>query len=304
MSRWLRPIVIAAAALAVVPATALSYSEKGGDRDRNGKSHHGKKGHRGEDTARYILPPGNFGGLPTNAELDRPAAALRRAHAAARQRHRGATSTGCSCRRTSSPSARPGRSRRAGPGCGSSTTATASRTCMARLAPTWPSARAGRPPATAACCYGSVADRRGPRWPTCRTSTPSASITSGQSFVPSPQAEALVTRQRKLLVKTYGAKGRQIIGRRPGLRRGRQRLLEGQQHRRAAVHRERRDRGDRLHRVDLRRRGRRRGEQRAICWPGCRQGWAGARHKAWKDVMLANDPEAPTTIKRRFATGR
>ena len=83
MSRWLRPIVIAAAALAVVPATALSDSKKGGDRDRNGKSHygkshHGKKGHGSgkEDTARYILPPGNFGGMPDQLRLDRPASAL------------------------------------------------------------------------------------------------------------------------------------------------------------------------------------------------------------------------------------
>ena len=36
------------------------------------------------DTAKYILPPGNFGGLPTTHELARPAAALRRADAAAR----------------------------------------------------------------------------------------------------------------------------------------------------------------------------------------------------------------------------
>ena len=36
-------------------------------------------------------------------------------------------------------------------------------------------------------------------------------LTSGQSFVPSPQTEPLVTRQRKLLVKTYGDKGREIL---------------------------------------------------------------------------------------------
>ena len=60
MSRWLRPIVVAAAALAVVPATALSYGKKDSD--------YGKKGYGKEDTARYILPPGNFGGLPTNAD--------------------------------------------------------------------------------------------------------------------------------------------------------------------------------------------------------------------------------------------
>ena len=36
-------------------------------------------------------------------------------------------------------------------------------------------------------------------------------VTSGQSFVPEPAAEALVTAQKDLLVKTYGDKGRQII---------------------------------------------------------------------------------------------
>src|SRR6185369_5745980 len=36
-------------------------------------------------------------------------------------------------------------------------------------------------------------------------------VTSGQSFTPSAAAEALVTKQKDLLVRTYGAKGREII---------------------------------------------------------------------------------------------
>ncbi len=36
-------------------------------------------------------------------------------------------------------------------------------------------------------------------------------VTSGQSFVPSAATEALVTDQQQLLVKTYGAKGQEII---------------------------------------------------------------------------------------------
>ena len=36
-------------------------------------------------------------------------------------------------------------------------------------------------------------------------------VTSGQSFVPSAETEALVTQQQKLLVDTYGDKGRQIL---------------------------------------------------------------------------------------------
>src|SRR3954454_24553355 len=36
-------------------------------------------------------------------------------------------------------------------------------------------------------------------------------VTGAQSFVPSPEAEALVTAQKDLLVKTYGDKGREIL---------------------------------------------------------------------------------------------
>ena len=36
-------------------------------------------------------------------------------------------------------------------------------------------------------------------------------VTSGQSFVPSAATEALVTDQQQLLVKTYGAKGQEIL---------------------------------------------------------------------------------------------
>ena len=56
-------------------------------------------------------------GCPTTDELDRPAPALRRADAAARQRHRRGHRPATSCPRTSRRSARPTRSRPAGPGC-------------------------------------------------------------------------------------------------------------------------------------------------------------------------------------------
>ena len=107
MSRWLRPIVVAAAALAVLPATAMSYSKK--DRDRNGD---GK-----EDTARYILPPGNYGGLPTNSDsLDQ--LPLYDSLTPLRGNVTEADIETSSCRRTSSPSARPVRSRPGGRACG------------------------------------------------------------------------------------------------------------------------------------------------------------------------------------------
>ena len=41
-----------------------------------------------EDRAYYVLPPGNYGGLPDHRRVARPAPAVRRAHAAARRRHR------------------------------------------------------------------------------------------------------------------------------------------------------------------------------------------------------------------------
>ena len=39
---------------------------------------HRTPGPRPPDRAHYILPPGNYGGLPTTDELARPAPALRR----------------------------------------------------------------------------------------------------------------------------------------------------------------------------------------------------------------------------------
>ena len=193
--------------------------------------------------------------------LARPAPAVRRAHAAARERHRAATSTTSSCPRTSRRSAqtreeqtgRPGLTliyddygvphvygkTRADVAFGAGWTTARDRGLLIQL---------GRGPARVA-----VADVPG--------INAFGLVTSAQSFVPSPEAEALVTTQKDLLVKTYGDKGRQILARRPGLRRRRQRLLEGQQHQPAAGHGQRRDRRDRLHRLDLRSRRRRRGDQ-------------------------------------------
>ena len=162
------------------------------------------------DTQRYILPPGNFGGLPTTTNsLDQ--LPLYDGLTPLRGNITTADINSPSCRRTSRRSARRTRRTRAGPGCGWSTTRTASRTCTARRARTWPSAPAGPRRATAGCCSRSAAARPAWRSPTCPASTPSAWSRAAESFVPSPQAEALVTKQRKLLVKTYGAKGRQII---------------------------------------------------------------------------------------------
>jgi acyl-homoserine lactone acylase PvdQ len=125
-------------------------------------------------------------------------------------------------------------------------------------------------------------------------------VTSGQAFTPSPEAEALVTQQAQLLVDTYGAKGQQILS-------DAQAYADGINAYWAANN---------------------------IVQPpatvndviavtafigsifGAGGGGEAANsnllakleqslgvdkgHQAWVDVMLADDPEAPTTIKRKF----
>jgi acyl-homoserine lactone acylase PvdQ len=128
-------------------------------------------------------------------------------------------------------------------------------------------------------------------------------LTSGQSFIPSPETEALVTRQRRLLVETYGKKGRQI------LRDARAYVAGGNAYARAAN-------------LDIEPLtvndviavtafigsifgaggG---GEARnADLLAKLQRGIGRVRgYRAWDDVMLADDPEAPTTIARRFPYG-
>jgi acyl-homoserine lactone acylase PvdQ len=129
-------------------------------------------------------------------------------------------------------------------------------------------------------------------------------VTSAKPFVPSKQAEALVTKQKRLLVKTYGAKGRQIIADAKAYAAGvnaYQASIGAPLNPPANVN----DviavtafigsifgagGGAEASNSDLlahlqRSLGRVRG------------------YKAWDDVMLADDPEAPTTIKKRFNYG-
>jgi acyl-homoserine lactone acylase PvdQ len=128
-------------------------------------------------------------------------------------------------------------------------------------------------------------------------------VTSGQSFEPSAATEALVTKQRKLMVKEYGEKGREII-------RDARAYAAGVNAYRAA------------HGID---------EEpatvndifAATAFIGSifgaggggeaansnlladLQGQLGTKqgHAAWEDVMLLDDEEAPTTINRRFDYG-
>jgi len=127
-------------------------------------------------------------------------------------------------------------------------------------------------------------------------------VTSGQSFAPSAQAEALVTRQKNLLVKEHGAKGRAIL-------RDAQQYIDGanayQRSRGAPANYTVNDviattafigsifgagGGGEASNSDLLAALRKR--------LGSKRGTG-----AWKDVMLADDPEAPTTIAKRFKYG-
>jgi acyl-homoserine lactone acylase PvdQ len=125
-------------------------------------------------------------------------------------------------------------------------------------------------------------------------------VTSGQSFVPSAATEALVTKQRQLLLDTYGAKGQQILDDAQAGADGVNAYwaAHGINQPPATVN----DviavtafigsifgsgGGGEASNADL---------------LAKLQGTLGPRrgHKAWDDVMLADDREAPTTIKKRF----
>ena len=281
MHRSLTSVALALAALLASPAVAA--------------------GARG-DTARYILPPGNFGGLPTSGNsFDQiplydaltplrgrvGAGDIRRLFlpenfAPIGQRHE---------EQTGRPGLRLiydqygiphvyGRTR-ADMAFGAGWTTARDRSLLVQL---------GRGPARVA-----VADVPG--------IDAFSLVTSGKSFVPSAETEALVTRQRKLLVKTYGDKGREILAD------ARAYVEGGNAYARA-------------HNLNI-------GPSTVndviavSAFIGSIFGVGGGgeasnadllaklRHRlgrvrgyeAWDDVMLANDPEAPTTIRRPFHYG-
>jgi acyl-homoserine lactone acylase PvdQ len=125
-------------------------------------------------------------------------------------------------------------------------------------------------------------------------------VTSAQTFVPSPQAEALVTKQRKLIVKRFGAKGRQIL-------RDAQAYADGLNAYAKATNDPQPPAtindviavtgfigsifgaggGGEASNSDL--------------LAKLQQGLGKVRgYRVWDDVMLAEDPEAPTTLRKRF----
>jgi acyl-homoserine lactone acylase PvdQ len=254
------------------------------------------------DTSRYILPPGNFGGLPTsNDSLDQlplyDALTPMRGNVTAADLDRlflpenfapiGQTHE----EQTGRPGLRLiydeygiphvyGRTR-ADVAFGAGWTTARDRSLLVQL---------GRGPARVA-----IADVPG--------IDAFSLVTSGQSFVPSPETEALVTRQRRLLVKTYGEKGREILA-------DAQAYVDG---------------GNayaRAHNLNISPStvndviavtafigsifgsGGGAEASNADLLARLRRGLGRVRgYKAWDDVMLANDPEAPTTINRRFRYG-
>jgi acyl-homoserine lactone acylase PvdQ len=290
MSHRLRLIVAAVVALAVSPAGVVAAAQGGAGHDSR------------EDTARYILPPGNYGGLPftvnstdqlplyagltplrdavTDADLDR--LFLPEDFQPIGQTHEEQTG-------------RPGLrliydsfgiphvygETRADVAFGAGWTTARDRGLLIQL---------GRGPARVAVADVPNVDAFG-------------LVTSGQSFVPSPEAEALVTRQRRLLVDTYGAEGRQILA-------DAQAYADGINAYWAA------------HNIDqppatvndviavtafigsIFGAGGGGEAANAELLSELRQSLGPSEgYQTWDDVMLADDPEAPTTIKKRFDYG-
>jgi acyl-homoserine lactone acylase PvdQ len=278
--RLVAPVVAVLAALAAAPAALAAPG----------------------DTARYILPPGNYGGLPTtvNSTDQLPlydALTPLRGNVTARDIDRlflpedfkpiGQTRE----EQTGRPGLRLiydqfgiphvyGRTR-ADVAFGAGWTTARDRALLLGL---------GRGPARAA-----VADVPG--------INAFGLVTSGRGFDPSTQAEALVTRQRELLATRYGAKGRQIIADAQAYADGINAYWKatGNTSRPATVN----DviavtafigsifgagGGGEAENADLLAKLRRDlGPVRGT--------------RAWDDVMLADDPEAPTTIRRPFRYG-
>lgn len=128
-------------------------------------------------------------------------------------------------------------------------------------------------------------------------------VTSAKTFVPSHQAEALVTRQKRVIVKHYGGKGRAIIH-------DAQLYVDG-----ANAYRKAHDiAGDPLTVNDVIATTAFIGSifgaggggeaQNSDLLAKLQQRLGSKRGRgAWSDVMLANDPEAPTTIKKTFKYG-
>jgi hypothetical protein len=199
----------AAVALAVVVGIGLAGPSGASQTSRPDGHGHGHD-HSSGDRAYYILPPGNYGGLPTTAQsLDQlplydgltplrgnvSDTDIAQHYLPENFKPVGATHV--------EPTGRPGTTivydsygvphitgkTRADLAFGAGWVTARDRGLLLQL---------GRGPARAAVADVPGIDAFG-------------LVTSGQSFVPSAQTEQLLTDQAKLIVRTYGAKGREII---------------------------------------------------------------------------------------------
>lgn len=279
MHRSVQSVLVVLAALLAVPAAALAA-----------KPH---------DTARYILPPGNFGGLPTNSDsLDQ--LPLYDALTPLRDNISRADINNLFLPENFKPigatheenTGRPGLrliydsygiphvygKTRADMAFGAGWTTARDRGLLIQL---------GRGPARVA-----VADVPG--------INAFGLVTSGQSFVPSAETEALVTAQKNLLVSTYGAKGRQIIADAQAYADGVNAYWKANNINQAPAT---------VNDViavtafigSIFGAGGGGEASNSELLGKLQQGLGAVRgYRAWDDVMLADDPEAPTTIKHYF----
>ena len=128
-------------------------------------------------------------------------------------------------------------------------------------------------------------------------------VTSAQSFVPSRAAEALVTKQRRLLVRTYGDKGRQIIADARAYARGANAYFRAN-----GIDQPRFTVNDTIAVTAFigsifgAGGGGEAANAELLAKLRDELGYAPGQ-RAWEDVMLFPDPEAPTTIEKRFDYG-
>ncbi len=293
-----RPFLFAIVVIAVL--VALPFSAGAAPKDKGPKGPKGPKG--GEDVARYILPPGNYGGLPfTENSTDQ--IPLYSGLTPLRDNISDADIENFFLPEDFVPigetreeeTGRPGLrivydsfgvphiygKTRADMAFGAGWTTARDRDLLLTL---------GRGPSRVA-----VAD------------VPNINafglVTSGQSFVPSAEAEALVTEQRQLLVDTYGKKGQEILDDAQAYADGINAFWEKNNINRPPV-----------------------GVNDVIAvtaFIGSIFGAGGGGeagnadflaslqdslgeqkgYAAWDDASLSDDPEAPTTIKKRFNYG-
>ena len=251
------------------------------------------------DVARYILPPGEFGGLPTNAHsldqlplYDNLTPLRGRIDFGDIRSHFLPEDFSPIGRGTKEPTGEPGlkiiRDRygvahvygktRGDVMFGSGWVTAEDRTILLV---------AGRGPARAA-----VADVPG--------LDAFSLVTSARSFVPSAAAERLVTRQRKLIVKTYGDKGRQVVNDARNYARGINAYWK-----KAGIDQPPWTANDVIAVTafigSIFGAGGGQEVRNSDLLAKLRASLGGSRGtKAWEDLMEGNDPEAPTTIRRRF----